>query len=590
MNEQTYWTGIYRKRLSRRRLLSGTALGAAGVASAALAGCGGGDEGGENGGGATQAPTTGPAAQPKKGGVFRAFNNGNPTSLDPHRFQSSLANKPANYVYSRLMMFDSGPKVPHWKLSPIGDLAESYEVTPDGLTFTFKLKGNARFHPPLDRPVDAEDVALSVRRFMGLLPGFAGKQNKEQLSVVDSVSASDARTVVFKLKRPYTFFVLKIADPIGVQIVPKEIGTAFDPAQRMVGSGPFIFDSFTPDSVVKFRRNAAWHFGPDKPYFDAVEMYVLSQQAPRRTQFLGGNIDEDTVNDIDYYRQIKSTLPDAALAVVPGSMSPLYLAFSLDDPPNSPWLKQEVRQAMSMAIDQNVLLDAALGPWKAAGFEVKYSIDNAIPAAYTDYWLDPADSRAAKYFKYDVAGAKALLKQAGYENGFNATFTTMPLLQQGITGTRQDLVVSMLKEIGVNLEVKSVDLQAVYSPQVQQGKYDGLANIGVQGAPDPLDSLGPLWRASATRNFSKINDPELEGLLDKAEAAKDEKEARQRILEVQNYLNEKMYFIPMTGGSGGSFHAYAPKVKNGAEYTTLGTEGTMVGDGPERISNMWKDV
>src|SRR3990170_997801 len=95
------------------------------------------------------------------------------SSLDPHKFQASTNKYAANFVYSRLFMFDSGPHVPRWKLNVIPDAAQSYEVTPDGLTYTIKLKGNVRFQP-VDRLMDAEDVVFSVKRFMGLLPDYSG--------------------------------------------------------------------------------------------------------------------------------------------------------------------------------------------------------------------------------------------------------------------------------------------------------------------------------------------------------------------------------------------------------------------------------
>ncbi len=116
------------------------------------------------------------------------------------------------------------------------DLAESYQVSEDGLVYTIRLRPNARFHPPIDRQVTADDVVYSYRRFIGEVPGSKPATNYRELAdFVETVEARDPLTVVFRLKQPYAPFLTRLADTYLLFVMPRETGQAFDPARQMVG-------------------------------------------------------------------------------------------------------------------------------------------------------------------------------------------------------------------------------------------------------------------------------------------------------------------------------------------------------------------
>ncbi len=586
MNEQNYWTRLYRRRLSRRRLLRDAGLGATGLAGLALIGCGDGGEGKPT----ATAGATGTTAtvQVTKGGTFRDVFFVDPPSLDPYKFVTALVKRPANYVYSRLFKLDAGPGVPYSAIKIVPDAAESYEVTPDGITYTVKLKGNVRFHPPIDRLMTAEDVVFSVKRFRGQTADYAGAQNKDALELLESVQVMDARTVVFKLKRPFFFFPLRLADPSVLQIMPLETGTAFDPTKTMVGSGPWIFDGYTPSVVVKFRRNPNWHFGPDLPYLDRVEQYTILDRTVILNQFLGGNLDRGGAEQPGDVQKVRQTIPGAKI-ITTRSLGLSCILFSLDDHPDSPWLKQEVRQAVSMAIDRNTLLDGAYNykELQGQGLDLKYEWHNFVPAPLSDYWLDPQgkDAKAAQNFKYDPEGARRLLAEAGYPEGFNATFTNSTGITQGGLGVMWELIMQMLSKVGINLTVKMVDWNNVMVPQVWAGKFDGISANVTSAYVDPTDYLGPFVRKNSPRNFSKVEDLNLEAKIDKMESSLDEKDLRRQIVDIQNYLDQKMYWVPLVSAVG--LTLYQPYIRNAVEYHTL--LGGYTGTGTEQLPYVWLD-
>ena len=247
--------------LSRRRFLQLTSLLGAGVATASLlAACAP----------AAVAPaTTGaPAAEqaagtPVRGGVLKAAFSADPAGFDPVRGPSGMSHVVIEQVYSTLMALDPDAK-------PYPELAESYEVSDDGLTYTFKLRPNVKFHN--GDPFTAEDVKFTFDRLRAPDSGYS---YGAQVSTIDSVDVVDPLTVEFKLTERTGPFLIYMAFP-GSSIVPKKlVESGHDLNAQPVGTGPFKFVSYEPRSIIKFERNDDY-FEEGKPYFDAMEYHIIS--------------------------------------------------------------------------------------------------------------------------------------------------------------------------------------------------------------------------------------------------------------------------------------------------------------------------
>ncbi|WP_322818400.1 ABC transporter substrate-binding protein, partial [Tepidiforma sp.] len=208
-----YWDRFWRERRSRRRFLGAATGAAAGAAGLALVGCG--DDDDDSGGtpslatptpGAQATPTPAdPYANAKRGGVLKVDSTGDPPSIDPYGNLSFLTKGFSAYVYSRLFKYNAGIGVKQADLRPVGDLAESAEASPDGLTWTVKLRPNVKFHnkaPVNGRAVDTDDVKYSWGRATA-----ETNTNRSQVAFVDSVQYPDKQTVVFKLKEPNAAFL-----------------------------------------------------------------------------------------------------------------------------------------------------------------------------------------------------------------------------------------------------------------------------------------------------------------------------------------------------------------------------------------------
>src|SRR5579875_2805059 len=347
--ERSYWDQLRLGRLSRRRLLA--AGGAAALASASLlAAC---SSGRRSTGSAQPTSTSGSAGKPKTGGTFNVYEVGNAPTLDALRTTSYLTQQPESGVYSRLLRYKPGSTPQASESGDIeNDLALSAE-SPDALTWTFKLRTGAAWHdiPPVSgRTVDASDIKASFTRALDKT-----NPNRGSLDMVnaDQITTPDNQTVVFKLNYPYALFTRTAASPLYAWIQPKEaLAGAYDPAKLVIGSGPWLWDTYTPDVAFTLKRNANW-FGKPGPYADSVRMAIILDPAQQIAQFTAGNLDELDRVDPKNRDTIQRQNPKAVLGTGdPDGES--ALVGQMGDPA-SLWADVRVRHAFSMALNRDAI-------------------------------------------------------------------------------------------------------------------------------------------------------------------------------------------------------------------------------------------
>jgi peptide/nickel transport system substrate-binding protein len=202
------------------------------------------------------------ADTPRRGGVLLAVIGADPPSLDPHQ-ESTFANiQLVAPLYSLLLQIDpyEYPKV-------VGDLATEWKISPDGLTYTFKIRQGVKFHD--NSPLTAADVKATYDKII-FPPAGTRSIRKVHYTAVERIEAPDAGTVVFKLKFPSASLLGNLASPWNV-IFPKKYLDK-DPnyfMKNVVGSGPFKFKSYTRGSTFEGERNPDY-FIKDRPYLDAT--------------------------------------------------------------------------------------------------------------------------------------------------------------------------------------------------------------------------------------------------------------------------------------------------------------------------------
>lgn len=596
-----YWT---RKRITRRTVIRGAGAAAlATVASSTLAACGDDDDdGGKSGstidssnisGGSSPAaqgttassPTTAaasPTAQPKKGTMWRTFINGDPATLDPHGLGSITADQVRGYTYGHLMRFKFGKGVDpsRYELEP--DLAESFTTSADGLVYTVKLRKNVKWHAPVSRALEAEDIVFSWKRYTGQITGFPANASAGQLNTyVKNVEAVDPQTVKITLSEARGNFL--VSEDNFVRIAPKETGTAFDPAQKMVGTGPWIFESYTAGSIIKYKRNPDWHFGPEVPYMDGIEVNIIPEYATRLNQFFAGRLDEIDVQGADLKRALE-TVKNMQLFIGADVLPKSMVAFQRYTGTNLPWKDVRVRRAMSMALDRNGMLDAAysLKDLEKMNIGVQRRWHNEIPCFDTAYWLDPTGQYQAKpgdpkisddnklAYSYNPAEAKKLLSAAGFANGFEISLNTTRERYGQAYNIITELTQQYLSQVGITVKMNVVDYNSVFYPiYVLKHDYEGLFHV--PGGPGITRNFKDYFLKTSLTNYSEIVDDQLEKDIPAMIRETDPEKRRIQVLGLQNQVNAQMYQISMPLGAVGAFLGYQPGLQNVLTHRTYDT-------------------
>jgi peptide/nickel transport system substrate-binding protein len=508
------------------------------------------------------------------GGTYAMALPEDPAGLDFHASSGQSQSEWSSFSFSRLFNIVAGPDFPDGSLDTEPDAAETLDVSEDGLTYTITLRDNVMFHPPLSRTMTSEDVVFSFN-YLGGEVGIQGQEPEissrfDRLNIVDSIEAPDDLTVEFTLSEPHPFFPSTLADNKVLFIHPVEVQDEYNPAEQLIGSGPWILEDYRPNSGATYRRHADWHRGPDLPYMDGMEVSIIPEYSTRMSQFMGGNLDWLRVEGADLPR-VEEEVPDAQIHLIPHF--PLsVLNFS---PREEHWQDERLRRAVSMAMNRDEMLDAAYGltQMEDAGIEVERQWHTWIPIGMSEFWLDPKtemDPDSAQYLEYNPDLARELVEEAG--GGFQTElhYTT------GVYGEpyriMAELAALYISDIGLECVLVEDDYNSVFIPEVAQGEFDGMMFI-TQTRVDPF-----AYFQTQYLNFNHglygqwSQDEEILDRLEHIRSIVDFDELRDEILDLQNLLAQRMYVVPMQDGAGPTYHAYQARVGGALDYQTFADE------------------
>ena len=337
------------------------------------------------------------------------------------------------------------------KLDPLPGLAESWTVSEDGKTYTFKLVKGATWHD--GKPFTSADVLFSIEFLKQTHPRARGN-----LVQLDKVEAPDESTVVFTLKQPFGPFI-GIFEVGSLPMVPKHIyeGTDFktNPANNTpVGTGPFMFKEWQKGSFIRLVKNPNYHV-KGKPNIDEIYWHVIPDAAARSVAYETGKVDVlpgGSVENFDVPRlsKLKNTCVTGAGWEFFSPHSWLWLNNRA-----GPTANKKFRQALMFAIDRNMAKDVV---WNGLGKVATGPSGSAIKY-YTG---------AVPKYDYDPAKAKALLKEAGY-NGEKLRMLPLPY---GETWQRwAEMVRQNLQDVGINVDMVATDVPG-WNQKVSEWDYD----------------------------------------------------------------------------------------------------------------------
>jgi peptide/nickel transport system substrate-binding protein len=548
-------------RLGRRALLQGSLLGGAGLAAAALIGCGGDEEPeGESSAapGGAGAPTgTGPGklvTDPdvpypynfpdktntrKPGGTMIVSATWDVQNVDPTVSASGGTVTVPNMFYNRLLGIDRGPDADVFNgpvLEP--ELATSWERSPDGMTFTFKIDPRVKWQnlPPLNaRPFVAADAAYAMNRYK-----TEGVHQSYYVNV-DSISAVDDHTLKVTMKRPVVDFL----NPLGSNkqtIFPRELVDDGTITKRGIGTGPMILKEMTPASRVTFDKNPA--YWETNVLLDGFEFRLQPDHSARLAAFRAGQVDyaysvADTLSDVE---NLKSTNPDIQVNTIPGTTGVAF-AFNLANPK---FQDERLRQGLSLAINRDAMIQivfegygrvAATQPWTYL-FEEAPRVDSGQLGPWTHY-----DPKQAKQL-LDAAGASDLSMSNVYYAYTEAS------------NRWTEILVAQFREVGVTMTGGKADYTEFNSQWIGR-KLPEVSSYG--WATSGFDADNWFYNqvhSTSGGNRWNISDPQLDQWAEQQQVQLNPDERKATWRKMWDLELQRAYRPPMATGL--TFQVYQP--------------------------------
>jgi len=454
-----------------------------------------------------------PERTPKYGGVLRWAGLADAPFFDLHQCDTAACATPLEPMYDTLLRYnplDGGQTI-------IPDLAYTWEMSSDGLTYTFHLRDGVKFHD--DAPLTADDVKASFDHIIFPPPGILSPR-KSVFDAVQKVEVVDPLTVQFTLRAPQSFFIAAIASGWNVIYRKKTLEeNHFDLKKVKVapGTGPFIFDSYQPGQVWKMHKNPQY-WNPELPYLDGLEMHHLPYGPATAAALLTGQVDYAYGLGADTRADVQKQ-PDKFTTVTYGIPSALggYINFS-----HKPLDDVRVRKAMDLVLDRCVIKKST-----AAIREINYgmwmpSSDTAHAQAYREAVLNHAPGYYCPTRPEDIAQAKDLLSQAGYPNGKG--FPRLDIMVRNINFLVAwgPLLQAFLKQhLNIDSSVRTVET-AVWVDDWTKGSYD----IGINGNPATVNTPAEYWKkwygTGSSGNWNRgASNPQFDALVEKIRAASD---------------------------------------------------------------------
>lgn len=452
---------------------------------------------------APPAPTAAPAPT-----VLTWAMNGDPVSVEPYGINTTgqYNYEARELAYDSLLYWDKDLKV-------MPGLAESFE-TPDDTTYVFKLRPGVKFHN--GKELTAEDVKFSLDTIM--TPPGEGNKNPGAgfFANFDTVEVVDPLTIQIKMKKLDPTIPGLFSWSRYTSIFPKDMPGQINPTVEAVGTGPFRLVSYTPNSELVYERFAE-HWNPDQPKVDQLIYRVIPEEDARIAALRAGDIDGCDITPLGA-RRLEG---EPEITVTKGLFSqPKVIQFTLKG--GKPWDTKEVRQAISLVIDRQEVIDKVM--------EGEAVFTGPVVPGYGDFPLSDEELKTA--YTVDVERAKQLMADAGFADGFTVTAMTFT----GYANDNAVVVQEQLKQLNIDMQIEQVEF-GTFAQRVTNGEFDWCftargMRADVNGYLNDFRRLG----IAETAWFPAWENAEINAAYDAAMTTLDQAERREQFATVQRLV------------------------------------------------------
>jgi peptide/nickel transport system substrate-binding protein len=482
------------------------------------------------------------AAQPKRGGTFRVAYGNKISHLDFHTAPGYEMMWVAMNIGCGLVNITPDRQF-------VGDAAESWNVSDDGLTYTFKLKDNVLFHD--GSQVDANAVKFSIDRLMDPETRSGMRRFYEPVKNVEVV---DPLTVKVHMKRPYAFFLHMLAgyrtglvlySPTAThkyRLEDRKKGTP----QAVVGCGPFKLVEWVPNNHLVMDR---WekYFKPGLPYVDRVIIRIIKDPITQMAAFKAGEIDFIASFSPEHVDTLRAQNPDAQI-MSGAETTPMVAMMKITVPcdedkkmsmdpkdrcPHPIFGDLRVRKAVACyGLDRQEIVDIAFKgkatPWVGMippGTIDTVNVNNLCP--------------------YDPEKSKALLAEAGYVADGSLTFEIMTDTEKSVFNVIATVIKEQMARLGVVANIKLVDKVTWMNQVLKDGAWD----MYIEDLLSLLtpDSNAYLSTTTSTWNGTRHTDTKIDDYYLRYASELDSVKRRAIAKELQEYMADKLYWNAVSG-------------------------------------------
>lgn len=449
---------------------------------------------------------------------------GDASGLIPNITSDSPSHEVGGMIYNGLVKYDKN-------LNLVGDLAEGWDIAPDGLAITFHLRKKVKWHD--GHEFSADDVMFTYKLMIDPKTPSAYKGDFE---LVKRAEVPDKYTFRVHYGKPFAPALASW----GMTVLPKHLLEGQDLRtshlnKKPVGTGPYIFKEWKTGDRIVLAANP--HYFEGRPYIDRYIYRIIPDQATTFLELKSGSVDWTGLTPVQYQKQTDSEFFKKNYRKYHYLANAYtYLGFNLTDPR---FQDKRVRQALAHAIDKQEIIDGVLlglgveatGPYKPG------------------HW---AYNPRVKKYEYDPAKAKALLKEAGWveeggvmkKNGQPFSFTI--LTNQGNEARQKiaEIVQRRLNQIGIDVKIRIVEWSSFINEFIKKRRFEAII-LGWTLTPDP-DQFD-IWHSSKTGpdelNHVEYKNPKVDALLIKGRHTFDPKIRKDVYGSLQEILAEDCPYV-----------------------------------------------
>lgn len=464
--------------------------------------------------------------------VLHLANAGEPQTLDPHRYNLRLEETLLNDLFLGLTTFSAAGEI-------VPGAAASWHTSADGLTWTFNLRPDLRWSD--GEALTAADFVFSYRRlqdpktaaslayFMYMLDNAPAVNSGALPPAALGVRASGPHTLILELSRPYPYLLERLLYPTAFPVprhVLKEHGEDWVKPQHWVSNGAYQLTEWQPQAHVAMRANPHFH---ERVEIEQVKYFPVVNEQSAYNRYRNNELHAIGSFPVGELAHVRDKYPNALK--MSGLLSMMYLVFNTERPP---FKDVRVRQALSLAVDQQILTEKIL----RSGNEPAYSFAPQLIGSYQPAPLPHQNLPLQQRQKQ----ARELLAEVGFSSAKPLEITLRHVT--GIEGKKVNLAITgMWKQIGVNAQLHQTELRTHFA-DLRQGDFD-VAWAGWVGENNPEHYLSLLQSDVGNVNYGRFKNDDYDALMAKAQTQASMQQRNNLLHEAETLVVHHYPVVPL---------------------------------------------